>query len=163
METKRTTTKSRHLSTYEYYEIVQIEYICAILRAKIYPKPQDKEYWNKVATSKKVVIENISERNRQLPSIFTDSDLESALQRRVYRENTYPIFVYKNEEQKLNQEYLDLCYYYGKGSDVRFLDEDSGEYVVGKVKEYKPFSSTLIVIYNEKEVKTKVETTRRIL
>ncbi len=153
--------KSRFLSTYELYEVLQIEHICAILRARIYPKSKDKEYWNKVAEGKKTTINTISSRNHDLPNIFTDTDLKAALERRVYRENTYPQFVYRDEEHKQSQEYLDLCYYYNKGTDVRFTLDD--EIKVGKVKEYRPFSSTLLVTYNGEDLKVPVNGCVRIL
>lgn len=152
--------KTRFLTTYEFFEIVQIEYICSILRARVYPKPKDKEYWNKVAEGKKRTIETIANRNR-LPSIFTDSDLEAALSRRVYRENTFPIFCYRDEEQKLNQEYFDLLYYYSKGIDVRF---DIGNGIqVGKVKQYTPFDKNLTIEVDGVDIKVPVKDTVRIL
>jgi len=154
--------KSRQLSAFEFYETIQIEYICAVLRATIYPKPKDKEYWNKVASGKKVTIETMSERN-SLPSIFTDSDLHTALKRRIYRPNTYPQFIYRNEQQRQSQEYLDLLYYYEKGKEVRFDLND--EVKIAKVKEYKPGTLTMLVelLENGEEMKVEVSQVSRIL
>lgn len=153
--------KTRYLSTYEFYEAVQIEYICCVLRARIYPKPKDKEYWNRVAEGKKNTIESISSRNGNLPSIFTDSDLLSALQRRVYREETYPCFVYKDESHKLSQEYFDLLYYYYKGVEVRF---DIGLGVqIGKVCKYTPFDKKILIDCKGEQVQIPVDKVVRII
>ena len=156
-------TKTRRLSTYEFFEIIQIEYICSILRARIYPKSKDKEYWNRVAEGKRQTIEKISQRNSQLPNIFTDSDLESALSRRIYRETTYPIFVYKDDTQRLSQEYLDLLYYYAIGSDVRYDIGNGLE--VGVVVEYQPFKDyvTIKPSRQEEPVRVSVGKVARIL
>lgn len=135
-------TKTRHLSTFEFFEVVQVEYICAILRARIYIRPKDKNHWNKVAQGKRVVIEQIAARN-SLPSIFTDSDLESTLNRKVFRENNHPQFVYRDEDQKREQEYYDLFHYYSKGTDVRF--DNDGETVVAKITNYTPFSKNITI------------------
>ena len=153
--------KSRYLTPFQYFETIQLEYICADLRSKIYIKKQDRDFWKKVSEGKRVTIEKISDRNH-LPNIFTDSDLLSSLERRIYRDETYPIFIYKDEEQKLSQEYLDLLYYYYEGVEVRFVNE-VGESCIGKVKKYKPFSSSIVLLYNNTEVETKVSSTRRIL
>lgn len=154
---------SRRLSTYQFFEIVQIEYICATLRARIYLRPKDKEYWNRVANGKRQVIEDISSRNHDMPTIFTDSDLMAALERRVYRENTFPLFVYKNEEHKLSQEYLDLLNYYSKGSEIRF--ETDGIQYIGIIKKYKPFDKniTITLIGTEEEMDIEVDRVARIL
>ena len=161
IEQDRKKPKTRFLSTYEFFEIIQIEYICSVLRARIYTKPKDKEYWNKVAEGKKQTIESIVSRNKGLPDIFTDSDLEAALNRRVFRESTYPIFCYRDEEMKLNQEYFDLLYYYSKGVAVRF---DIGNGVqIGKVKNYQPFDKYVTLEFEEQEIKVLVSSTVRVL
>lgn len=152
---------SRKLSTYQYFEAIQIEYLCAILRARIYTRPKDKDFWNKVAEGKRIVINNIADRNK-LPSVLTDSDLESALSRRIYRENTFPLFVYKDEEHKLSQEYFDLLYYYQEGSEVRYDLGNGTE--VGTVTSYKPFDKIVNVLDTNKEkIQIEVSKVARIL
>ena len=138
--------KSRPLSPYQFFEIVQIEYICAILRARIYKAKKDKEFWNKVADGKKVKIEEIADRNG-LPSIFTDSDLSDTLTKRVYVESGSPCFIYRNDQHRLEQEYYDLFYYYNPGKEVRFLFDS--EMVVGIVDEYKVFGTTIRIKYKD--------------
>lgn len=134
--------KSRNLSIYEFFEILQKEYVCAILRLKIYTKVKDKEYWKKVAEGKKATIENIAEKNH-LPSIFTDKDLERDIDKKVIRDFGLPNFIYKNEDHKLAQEYYDLLYYYKRGAEVRF--ELYGETKVGVVKSYKPYQNSIVI------------------
>lgn len=132
--------KTRHLSTFEFFEVVQIEYLCAVLRARIYVRTKDKSYWNKVAAGKRQIIETIAARNT-LPSIFTDSDLETALSERIYCENSHPNFCYKDEAQRTDQEYYDLLYYYNKGCDMRF--DNDGDVMIGKVISYTPFDKKI--------------------
>ena len=152
--------KSRPLSPYQFFEVVQIEYICAKLRARIYKAKKDKEFWNKVAEGKRVKIEEIADRNG-LPSIFTDSDLNDTLTKRVYVENNSPCFIYRDEQHKLEQEYYDLFYYYGIGKEVRFLFDL--EMVVGIVEVYKVFSPTILVKYKENILTLPTKQVMRIL
>jgi len=153
--------KTRHLTTYEFFEAIQVEYICCLLRSKIYKKVRDKIYWSKVAEGKKAVIESISSRNGDLPTIFSDSDLLQALQRRVYNDNGTPYFSYKDKDHKLVQEYFDLLYYYSLGSQVRY-DVGLG-LQIGKIISYKPFSKTITVETNEEKIDLEVFKVVRIL
>lgn len=152
---------SRYLTPYQYFEVVQIEWIVAELRRKIYVKKEDREFWKKVAEGKRVTIENISQRNR-LPNIFTDLDLLSSLERRIYREETYPLFIYKDEETKLSQEYLDLLYYYYPNTEVSFLHH-SGEWYVGKVVSYKSPLTSIVISYEGENYTLNIKSVRRIL
>lgn len=136
------TVKTRNQSALEYFESIQIEYICAELRSKIYSKAKDKEYWKKVCLGKKQKIEDFVDRNH-LPSIFTDSDLNTFLNSKVYLLNRTPNFVYRDEEQKESQHHLDLIYYYSKDSDVRIHTDD--EVFVGKVVSYRAFNKTILI------------------
>lgn len=153
-------SKSRPLSPYQFFEVVQIEYICAVLRARIYQGVKDRTYWNRVAEGKKVKINEIADRN-SLPSIFTDSDLMDTLSKRVYVEGTTPCFVYKNEDHKLQQEYYDFYYYYSVGKEVRFLLDS--EMVVGVIKSYKTFSQNIEVEYKGKVLTLPTKLVMRVL
>lgn len=133
----------KRLSIYQFYETIQIEYICALLRAKIYVRPKDKDYWNKVVEGKRLKIEDISSRNNDIPSIFTDSDLYTTLERKVYCENRYPIFVYRDEENKKNQEFYDLLNYFSKGVEVRYNIDNTQ--CLGVIKKYKPYNMKVVV------------------
>lgn len=152
--------KSRHQSTFEYFEALQLECICADLRSKIYPKIKDKDFWKKTREGKKVTILDIATRN-SLPSIFDDDQLEQALRQKIYRQDSYPNFIYKNPNDQMNKEYYDLMYYYNKGAEVRC--EIYGEMKVGKIKDYKPFEKNVTVIIDEKEEKLPISKVTRIL
>lgn len=154
--------KTRNLTTFEFFEVVQVEYICAILRSRIYIHPKDKSYWARVADGKREVIDSIALRNH-LPSIFTDSDLEATLSRKIYRENSHPLFCYKDDKQKEDQEYYDLLYYYSKGSECRF--DNDGETMVGKIVKYTPFDKIALVQLKSSEttVEIEIENLTRIL
>jgi hypothetical protein len=143
--------KSRSLTTYQFFEIVQIEYICALLRSRIYTRSKDKQYWLRVPEGKKQKIEEISIRNNNMANIFTDSDMLSALERRIYRENTYPIFIYKDDIHRSTQEYFDMLCYYSKGAEVRF-DFGNGQ-EIGQIVNYKPFDeSASVQLLQTKEI-----------
>ena len=60
--------KTRHLSTYEYLQVLQIEYIVAELRKKIYVKKKDKDFYRRVLEGIEKKIKDISTK-----------DLENAL------------------------------------------------------------------------------------
>lgn len=152
--------EKKRLSTYQYFETLQVEYICAKLRAKIYRSRKDKTYWNKVAEGKKITIEQIADRNK-LPTIFTDLDLQETLNRRVYKEDTYPNFVYRNETHKLAQENLDLQYYFYRGSEVRV--DLNGEVAVGVIKKFSPYRTVILIIVKGEEVEYQISNVVRIL
>lgn len=154
--------KSRNQSPLEFYESLQLEYICAELRAKIYPKISDKNYWRRVQNGKKESIESFATRNN-LPSIFDDSDLERDMKKIIYKEKGYPNFIYKDEEQKTNQEYRDKEYYYNVGAQVRL--EYFSEIKIATIIEYRPFSSniTLKIENVDENVVVKVSEVTRIL
>lgn len=125
--------KSRNLSVYQFFQILQKEWIVADLRTRIYPKGKHKDYWTKVKEGKEATINQIAEKNH-LPTIFTDQEMKRIFELQVYKEKGAPDFNYKSEENRTAQEPLDLTYYYSKGSEVRF--DHFGEQKIGKVKSY---------------------------
>jgi hypothetical protein len=154
--------KSRHLPILDFYENLQIEYIQADLRHKIYPRLKDKAYWQRVKEGKKATIEKLSAKNNDLPSIFTDTEMLRAFEKRVYRDVSFPIFTYRDENHKMEQEYYDLKYYYNIASDVRIDLE--GEVLIGKIsKEYIPFNQQLSITVQGKENKYPLKYVTRIL
>lgn len=130
------TLMERKLSTYQYFEILQVEWLVADLRCRIYSDDKDRTYWNKVREGKKAKINNIADKNR-LPTIFTDEELKRDLENRIFNDYSYPNFHYKDENQKKSQGYWDLLHYYSKDTEVRY--ELLGEVKVGKVVDYTPF------------------------
>lgn len=146
-----TSKKSRDLSILDFYEILQVEWICADLRRKIYPKIKDKNYWTKVAEGKKNTILRLAEKN-SLPSIFDDESMLRIFEKKVYRENAYPDFVYKNEDNKIEQEYWDLHYYLYIYTQVRV--NVAGEIKLGKItKEFIPYKDRYVMVTIEGEEK----------
>jgi hypothetical protein len=159
--TQQKSQKSRHLSILDFFENLQVEYIVADLRHKIYPKLKDKAYWNRVKDGKKATIEKLAEKN-SLPSIFTDEAMLRTFEKKVYRDVSYPLFTYRDENHKLEQEFYDLKYYYNKGSDVR-VDVD-GDVLIGKIsEEYIPFGTKLSVTINGAINKYSIKVVTRIL
>jgi hypothetical protein len=153
--------KSRHLPILDFYENLQVEFIQADLRHKIYPKLKDKAYWGRVKEGKRATIEKLAEKN-MLPSIFTDESMLRQFEKRVYRDVSYPLFTYRDENHKMEQEYYDLKYYYNQGADVR-IDID-GEVFTGKItKEYIPFNQQLSITVKGKEEKYALKFVTRIL
>lgn len=154
--------KSRNISILSYFNILQIEYLQAELRSKIYPKKKDKKYWGeRVMEGKKTTIEEIAERNN-IPSIFTDETMLREFQKKIYRDKSYPLFTYRDQEQKEQQEYLDLKYYYYVGSEVRI--ETLNEVMIGKVsREYTLHDQLVYVEINGKEEKFPVSEVTRVL
>jgi hypothetical protein len=130
--------KSRQIGIYQYFEILQLEWICCELRTKIYKKEGDKNYWKRVLEGKRKTIENIAERNK-LPTIFDDEDLFLVLKSRIYKDTSYPNFMYKDETQRLSMQDWDLFYYYYKGTTVRY--EYYGQSLIGVIT--KPLNLTL--------------------
>lgn len=154
--------KSRHLSILDFFENLQVEYLQADLRHKIYPKLKDKAYWNRVKEGKRATIEKLAEKN-SLPSIFTDEAMLRAFEKRVYREVSYPIFNYRDEKNRMEQEYYDIYFYYLKGADVR-IDTERGEILIGKIcREYIPFGGNVTVSVNGKESAYSIKTVTRII
>lgn len=138
--------KSRHLSIYQFFETLQLEWLIADLRFRISIKAKDKEYWKKVKEGKQLTIEGIADRN-SLPTIFTDSDLKADLEKRIYGSGNYPDFHYKDESNKQLQGYWDLLHYYRPGTEVRF--DLFGEIKVGKIKTYRVNDPKLKVEHND--------------
>jgi len=110
--------KSRHLSYYEYLQKLQLEYIVAELRKKIYPSLKDKKYYLKLMESKKNTIEDICERN-SLQNIFSDKKIKKEKYSKIYNIISYPNFLYRDKEEQLKFEQKDKAYYYMKDTDFK--------------------------------------------
>lgn len=141
--------KSRNLSIFEFYKILQLECIVAELRTKIYPKIKDKNFWKGVYENKKVTVLDISARNpvdnQPLPSIFSDEEILADYRKEIFGTGGYPKFIYKNADQEHSQSYLDHICYYSRGTDVTCLYFN--EVRLGKVKFHQPNSKTVSVIF----------------
>jgi hypothetical protein len=129
---KIATSKTRHLSIYEFLEILQLEYLTVELRRKIYPKQKDKAYYTKVMLHKKQKIQDIAVRN-VLPSLFTSPEIKQALYRRLFQEKGLPNFVYRDEKDKQALHHLDVENYYAKGAEVKVFCEE--QIIIGEIYE----------------------------
>ena len=117
--------KTRDLSLYDFFSKLQEEYVCAEVRKKIYTKPKDKGYWQRVMDGKAIKIKDIALRN-SLPSIFTSESLKEKVYYRIINKQGFPNFVYKNEAERLEIEFLDFVNYYRQGCEFK-LDVDGDE------------------------------------
>lgn len=127
---EETTTKTRHLSLYDFFEALQLEYLTAELRRRIYTKINDKQYYTKVMLFKKQKINDIATRNG-LPSIFTSEDVRSSLYRTVCPDQGLPNFVYRDEQERAKMFDRDVANYYAKGTEVKvFMDE---KVIIGEI------------------------------
>ena len=135
--------KSRSQTIYEYLESLQIEYIVADLRCKIYNRNVDKMYWGGIKELKKQKINEISNRNL-LPNIFNNGDSLVAIQEKVYVGLSYPNFFYNVNDKYIEQrKNWDLLSYFREGSEVRFSHYDNIE--IGYIKKFELGSETAIV------------------
>ncbi len=123
--------KTRNQSLYEYLESLQLEYIQAELRRKIYWKKKDKRFWSKVLEFKKEKIEDIVSRNG-LPSIFNDDIVREQLRRKVINDIGFPTFVYRNEEELFSLGETDFRCYFNLNAEVKVLI-GNGRVGIGKI------------------------------
>jgi hypothetical protein len=115
--------KSRDLTTSEYVEQLQLEYIVAELREKIYPDAKDRAYWSRVMALKREKIENIASRN-SIPCIFSKDapELKNEIYRKIYNPIGLPNFIYKDETQRANLRVDDIKFYYFAKSEVKIYE-----------------------------------------
>jgi len=123
--------KTRDISQLDFYKNIQLEYIQAELRSKIYKRKKDKEFWARVASLKKEKIEDFFLRNN-LPNIFNSKSKKVELYYEFYLDGGYPNFFYKNDVQRLGDgnfaglEQTDFENYYSIGSNVNIcVDRES--------------------------------------
>lgn len=125
--------KTRDLHIYDYLEILQVEYVSAELRSKIYPKAKDKAYYReRVMVGKKEKIFDICspERNPGLPNIFTNEDEKARIYNLVYNDWGLPNFHYRNDEHEEMFAHQDFENYYMSNSKIR-IKQENGEVNVG--------------------------------
>jgi hypothetical protein len=151
--------KSRSLSAYQFFQILQVEWLTADLRSRLYPK-KDKEFWNKVKEGKEKIISQIAEKNH-LPTIFSDEEMKRIFEYKMYGQEGFPTLCYKDDIDKIKQEPLDLAYYYSKGSEVRC--EVFGEQKIGIIKSYQPFDLTIALLVDGETNLFEINKVTRIL
>ena len=135
---ENTRSDFRHLSPYEYLKQLQYEYVCSNLRNRLYNREVDKNYWAKIAETKKKKISEIAERN-SLPTIFDDEDMLKYYNELVYLGKPFPSFYYRNEETKKRLIEWDHYHYYKINEYFRI--NLNGEILVGQLIKYHVFDS----------------------
>ena len=153
--------KSRDLSVYQLFEILQEEFIVCELRVKIYPIHVHKEYWKETSLKKKDKILDISKRN-SLPSIFDDKRIKESFEKRVINEIGLPNFLYKDEQQRERQEKWDIHNYYMVGKEVRITTPD-GSIVIGNIDKVDFDKKLVSININNKLQEFKLSEATRIL
>ncbi len=154
--------RARQLSIFDYFNTLQLEWICADIRTRIYERPKDIQYWEFVKNGKKAKIENISTKNL-LPTIFDDSAMREEFYRKIVTDKGFPKFIYKNDAQRAQQEFFDMSNYFRKNVDIRC--EIDGEIVVCKIRQYEPYQIELHAkrLDNNEPVVLKVKECSRII
>lgn len=124
--------KGRTLTFEEFFETLQLEYIVAELRWKIYSSEKDKNYYKrKEMDGKRVTIQEISSRNN-FKDIFNDSETRIKYYEQVYNEWGLPNFIYRNQEDRESRRKIDIYSFFRRGTEVS-VKLDSGEIVKGKI------------------------------
>lgn len=143
--------KTRDLSYYKFFDQLQLEYIQAELRKKIYPSLSDKNYYERVMKGKKEKIDDIAIRN-SLKSIFTDKETKIEKYQVIYNKMGLPNFIYKNEQDKLINEDKDKKYYYMIGSEVKVKTLNSEEERIGKIDSVSFITSSAIIDFEDDDM-----------
>lgn len=110
--------KTRNLSYYKYFEQLQLEYIIAEFRKKVYPSTKDKQYYERVMQGKKNIVEDISIRN-SLKSIFNDREAKIEKYGQIFNKIGYPNLIYRDEKEKELFAPKDKTFYYMTGSEFK--------------------------------------------
>lgn len=139
--------KTRNQSLFEYFESLQLEYVQAELRKKIYITRKHRNFQEKLMGRKKVKIEDIAQRNN-LPSIFNNRDEYERFYNRIYNADRYPDFVYANEEQREEFQVRDFESYYNPSSEVKVMED---EVRIGVIKQLPVDGMVLVEIRGESE------------
>ncbi len=138
--------KTRNIPLSEFLEVLQLEYVVAQLRSKIYFKPKDKTFWGeRVLEGKRKKINDILERNPGTPSIFDSPKEADRIKSLIFREWGMPNFYYRDEEQRLELEIKDFFNYFSKGASVKVRsDKDIRTGVIISTDENRQFVTVKI-------------------
>jgi hypothetical protein len=160
MESIKTKVKTRDLSVFQFFELLQLEYIVLELRKKIYPSLSDQSYYERVMKQKREKIEDIGAKN-YLPSIFSDQEVKKHKYNQIYNQFGLPNFIYKDEEQKQKYSLLDKKYYYLPESEVRIMID--ADFKIGKIISVDFNKDKSIVIVEGEKFEVDLEHIGRIL
>lgn len=110
--------KTRDLPLLDFLKQLQIEYLVADLRSKIYKRDKDKTFWkDKVMPGKKKKIEDIVARNPDIITIFNSNKELLRIKETIYNQYGIPKFFYRDEEQRKELEIKDFLNYFSYGAD----------------------------------------------
>ena len=148
------TEKSRHIPLTDFLEALQIEYLVAEIRAKIYYKPKDKKFWkDRVMVGKKDKITNIIANNPSLKTIFSSEEEKSRIRSKIMKPFGFPNFYYRDEVQRLELEYKDFFAFFSKGSEiiVKVSETDTKTGILASTTSDKKFAN--VKLKGEAEIK----------
>lgn len=148
--------KSRTQKFRDFFESLQLEYIVAELRYRIYPDGDRRKKSADIMSMKREKIFNIALQNC-LKTIFPDCsagsilyydpELRKKLYATVYSERGFPNFIYRDDLHRKQLEHLDRKYYYtvgslfstdeGKGGLVSINGDTVTISIAGKNKQFK--------------------------
>jgi hypothetical protein len=152
--------KTRHLSLCQYLKRLQLEYIVAELRKKIYPLKGDQLFYENLMVQKRKTIEDISKRN-YLPNIFNDDNLRQELYDTIHPEFGFPLFLYRDESHRIKYEPLDKKYYYYQNTEFRVLVKDKVEIV--KLESVNLEDNSAVILFNGNQLVIATSNIARIL
>ena len=100
--------EQRHISAYDFLEILQEEYFCVLIRTKVYPRKSDKRYHKNILTRKEDKIKKIGEQTR-LVTIFDDDEVWMKYHHKVVPDTGFPNMIYnkkviKEYKQRITQD-----------------------------------------------------------
>lgn len=117
--------KSRDQKFREFFEVLQLEYIVAELRYRIYLDEEKKQKSLDIMEMKKKKILDIAVRN-SMKTIFEDCKigctsyyderLRKELYARIYPEIGLPNFIYRDDTHRRQIEFLDKKFYFSHGT-----------------------------------------------
>lgn len=123
--------KSRDQKFREFFEILQLEYIVAELRYRIYLDEEKKQKSLDIMEMKKKKILDMAVRN-SLKTIFEDCrigctsyfdpELKKSLYARIYPEIGFPNFIYRDDMHRKQIEFLDKKFYFAHGTVLNTPD-----------------------------------------
>lgn len=122
--------KTRNLPLVDYLKQLQLEYICAELRSKIYPEVNNKKFYKTLMERKRAKFEDICTKNGELPNILNNKELKYKLYKEIYGDKGLPKFLYKDESSEITFKESDIRNYYSIGADVKISLEDSDKKII---------------------------------
>lgn len=152
--------KDRNLSTIDYLEILQMEYIVAELRYKIYKNAKDKAFYLKVMNGKKFKIEDINKRN-SLPTIFNDDVVKEKYYKQIYLNSGFPKFMYVSEKHRLDYQTKDFDYYYTLNCDFKISLNNT--VTIGKLKSINKENNEATLLVENKLITILLDKITRII